>query len=144
MRLWSLHPCYLDPQGLVALWREALLARAVLQGKTHGYRHHPQLDRFKSHRTPRSAISTYLSVVHSEATRRGYAFDAGKIGNGRSGALIAVNDGQLAFEWEHLLRKLAIRSPECYRQWRSVRFPKCHPFLRRHAGGVEPWERHSE
>jgi hypothetical protein len=43
MRLWSLHPQYLDPQGLVALWREALLAQAVLRGKTRGYKHHPQL-----------------------------------------------------------------------------------------------------
>ena len=29
MRLWSLHPRYLDRQGLTALWREGLLARAV-------------------------------------------------------------------------------------------------------------------
>lgn len=28
MRLWSLHPKHLDPQGLVALWREVLLARS--------------------------------------------------------------------------------------------------------------------
>jgi hypothetical protein len=33
MRLWSLHPEYLDANGLVALWREALLAQAFLQGK---------------------------------------------------------------------------------------------------------------
>lgn len=32
MRLWSLHPSYLDAVGLVALWREGLLARKVLQG----------------------------------------------------------------------------------------------------------------
>ena len=40
------------PQGLVALWREALLARAVLRGKTRGYRHHPQLHRFRASATP--------------------------------------------------------------------------------------------
>ncbi|WP_343214776.1 pyrimidine dimer DNA glycosylase/endonuclease V, partial [Dokdonella sp.] len=40
MRLWSLHPRYLDPQGLVALWREALLAKAVLRGETRGYTQH--------------------------------------------------------------------------------------------------------
>ncbi|WP_338140756.1 pyrimidine dimer DNA glycosylase/endonuclease V [Candidatus Nitrotoga sp. 1052] len=28
MRLWTLHPCYLDSRGLVALWREALLAQS--------------------------------------------------------------------------------------------------------------------
>ena len=141
MRLWSLHPCYLDPQGLVALWREALLARAVLQGRTTGYRHHPQLDRFKSHRNPRAAISTYLRAVYVEATKRGYAFEPGKVGTGRARTLIPVTDGQIEFEWEHLLRKLSMRSPAHYRQWRSIGLPKCHPFMRRRAGPVEPWER---
>ena len=141
MRLWSVHPCYLDPQGLVALWREALLARAVLRGRTRGYLHHPQLDRFKLHRRPRAAISTYLRAVHAEAVKRGYSFDTAKVGTGRAGARIPVTDGQIAFEWEHLLRKLSLRSPACYRQWRSVRMPRCHPLMRRHAGPVEPWER---
>lgn len=30
MRLWSIHPCYLDSKGLIALWRESLLAQACL------------------------------------------------------------------------------------------------------------------
>ena len=70
MRLWSIHPRYLDSQGLVALWREALLARAVLRGQTRGYRHHPQLERFRAHASPRAAISVYLSAVLREANRR--------------------------------------------------------------------------
>ena len=141
MRLWSIHPRYLDPQGLVALWREALLARAVLRKKTKGYRHHPQLSRFRAHPTPRSAISTYLNAVYFEATKRGYAFDSAKIGSGRSSVLIPVTDGQIAYEWEHLLRKLSARSPECYRRWRSIRSPQCHSFMRRRMGQVERWER---
>jgi hypothetical protein len=36
MRLWTLHPKYLDARGLVALWREALLAQKVLRGATRG------------------------------------------------------------------------------------------------------------
>jgi hypothetical protein len=141
MRLWSVHPRYLDARGLVALWREALLARAVLQGKTRGYRRHPQLDRFRRHPSPRAAISTYLRAIHAEAARRGYSFDAGKIGRGRSLRLIPVTAGQLAHEWRHLLRKLSARSPAWRRQWRSMRAPRCHPFMRRRAGKVEPWER---
>ena len=141
MRLWSLHPRYLDPQGLVALWREALLARAVLRGQTRGYRHHPQLARFQEHATPRAAISAYLHAVHAEALRRGYAFDAGKVGPLRRVAPIAVTRGQLEYEWQHLLRKLAARSPGHYRGWRDLRAPACHPLLRPHAGSVEPWER---
>ena len=71
MRLWSLHPRYLDPQGLVALWREALLAKAVLRGETRGYTRHPQLERFSEHPQPRLAINAYLAAIHDEATRRG-------------------------------------------------------------------------
>ena len=141
MRLWSLHPRYLDPQGLVALWREALLARAVLRGKTRGYRNHPQLARFRAHRSPRAAISAYLGAVHDEAVQRGYSFDARKIGSQREVLKIAVTRGQLDYEWEHLLRKLAKRSPAHYRRWRELRTPECHPLLHRCSGEVEVWEK---
>ncbi|HUQ25592.1 MAG TPA: pyrimidine dimer DNA glycosylase/endonuclease V [Burkholderiales bacterium] len=141
MRLWSLHPQYLDPQGLVALWREALLARAVLQGKTRGYRHHPQLLRFQGHATPRSAICAYLSAVVDEAGRRGYAFDAARAGPRRAVDPIPVTRGQLQYEWDHLLRKLSQRNPEHYRRWRRLGTPLCHPSLRCRRGDVEPWEK---
>lgn len=141
MRLWSVHPRYLDPQGLVAVWREALLARAVLRGATKGYRHHPQLERFRSHATPRYAISAYLSAVHAEATSRGYAFDRAKVGPVRSLEPIGVTRGQLEYEWEHLLRKLSVRNPALYRRWRTLKAPRCHPLFRCRAGDIEPWER---
>src|SRR5690606_7980223 len=111
MRLWSLHPRYLDPPGLVALWREALLAKAVLRGKTKGYRHHPQLERFIAHPHPRSAINAYLAAVYAESTARGYHFDLTKIGPVRTVEAIPVATGQLDHEWEHLRRKLALRNP---------------------------------
>ena len=141
MRLWSLHPRYLDPQGLVALWREALLARAVLQGKTRGYRHHPQLLRFQEHPTPRSAICAYLGAVRDEAVRRGYRFDSRKAGPQREIARIGVTRGQLDYEWDHLLRKLSQRSPEHYRRWRKLAAPACHPAMRCRRGDVEAWEK---
>jgi hypothetical protein len=39
MRLWTLHPKYLDSKGLVTLRREALLGQTLLQGETTSYRH---------------------------------------------------------------------------------------------------------
>jgi hypothetical protein len=141
MRLWSLHPRYLDAQGLVAVWREALLARAVLRGQTRGYRHPPQLDRFCAHPSPRPAISTYLGALHAEAASRGYSFDAAKIGPSRCRDRMPVTAGQVEHEWEHLLRKLSARSPAVYRRWRGVRAPEGHPLMRKRAGGIEPWER---
>ena len=116
MRLWSLHPQYLDPQGLVALWREALLAQAVLRGKTIGYRHHPQLDRFRSQTAPLSTMNAYLSAVHAEASARGYSFDKSKVGPVRRRTPIPVSSGQLAYEWEHLLAKLSARNPALYKK----------------------------
>lgn len=141
MRLWTLHPQYLDPQGLVALWREALLARAVLRGQTRGYRHHPQLDRFRSQALPRSAINAYLAAVHSEATARGYVFDKQKIGPLRSVSTISTTTGQILHEWEHLMAKLSVRNQVLHRRWRPVRVPQCHPLFTPVAGSIEPWER---
>jgi len=141
MRLWSLHPQYLDPQGLVALWREALLARAVLGGKTKGYRSHPQLERFRSQAAPRSAISSYLQGVHAEATARGYSYDRSKIGRARVQAPIFVTAGQVEHEWHHLLQKLAVRNPELHERWRSIGAPHCHPLFRLQPGPIESWER---
>jgi hypothetical protein len=141
MRLWSLHPQYLDAQGLVALWREALLAQAVLRGKTRGYQHHPQLQRFRSHPQPVSAINAYLSRIHDEATARGYSFDSRKVGPVRRVASIPVATGQLEYEWLHLLRKLRKRSPDAYRRWRGTETPRRHPLFRRVGGPVAEWEK---
>jgi hypothetical protein len=140
MRLWSLHPRYLDPQGLVALWREGLLARAVLRGETRGYTRHPQLERFQAHAQPRCAINAYLAAVHDEALRRGYAFDRRKIGPVRAVPPIAVTRGQLDAEWRHLRRKLEARSPAWLAQLEDAGAPACHPLFRRKAGPVASWE----
>ena len=143
MRLWSLHPKYLDPQGLVALWREALLAKAVLRGDTRGYTRHPQLDRFKAHSHPRLAINAYLAGVLAEATRRGYAFDRSKVGLVRAIDPISVSTGQLDLEWLHLQQKLVARSPLLVAQWKGLATPACHPLFRRRPGPVASWERAS-
>ena len=113
----------------------------MLRGETNGYRHHPQLERFQGHASPRAAICAYLGAVHGEASSRGYAFDRAKLGRVRDVASIAVTRGQVEFEWEHLLRKLRARSPDYYRRWRAVRTPRCHPLIRRRAGDIESWER---
>ena len=141
MRLWSLHPRYLDSRGLVALWREALLAQKVLQGRTRGYRHHPQLERFRATRSPQSAIASYLRAVHDESLMRGFSFDRTKIGRGRIRKPLSVPQGQVAYEFSHLLAKLRTRDPEKYRSTRSVAAPKPHPLFSIVPGAVALWEK---
>jgi len=140
MRLWTLHPKYLDPQGLVALWRESLLAQAVLRGQTTGYRRHPQLKRFQAHRTPRSAMNSYLGGVLTEADARGYRFDRRKVGPVRGRITLIATRGQVDYEWRHLMRKLKQRSPMVHRRWKDD-IPVSHPMFRIVPGPVEDWER---
>lgn len=141
MRLWSLHPRYLDSKGLVALWREALLAQAVLHGETRGYRNHPQLQRFRGHGAPRDAIAGYLFAVHAEAVLRGYSFDVTRIRSTVAPAGMTVTCGQMVHEWAHLLAKLALRSPALHQRWQNVTMPQPHPLFTVSAGDVESWER---
>ena len=129
----------LDATGLVALWREGLLAQKVLLGRTKGYRFHPQLDRFRACNDPVAAISTYLWGVIEEAGARGYAFDSSKIVLELSPISLFVTQGQLEFEWKHLRRKLSVRDPAKHRSL-TVAELRSHPMLRVIAGGIEPWE----
>ena len=141
MRLWSLHPAHLDRQGLTALWREGLLARAVLSGRTRGYRNHPQLERFRAQPEPLSALDAYLSAVVDEAAARGYRYDRSKLGPVQPLPPIEITDGQLAFEWQHLMAKLVRRSPEWHAMQRDGAGPRCHPCLAVVPGPVAGWER---
>jgi hypothetical protein len=181
MRIWSVHPRYLDRQGLTAGWREGLLAQKVLTGTTKGYRNHPQLRRFRAagdgaaldaadeagsgaHVAPAPgldpgghapgvavevvpdlvagpAISTYLHGVVDEAARRGYAFDRALVlGPADPDLHLEVTDGQLAYEWEHLRAKLAVRSPDVFELWKDVAVPDPHPLFRVVPGPLAEWE----
>lgn len=141
MRLWSLHPLHLDARGLVALWREGLLARAVLAGATTGYRSHPQLDRFRERRDPIAAIDCYLSRVFDEACERTYKFDASKISYRKCRhCSLVVASGQIEYEWEHLLAKLKVRDRLRWTGERQ-RSPESHPCFLVVDGPVASWER---
>jgi hypothetical protein len=141
MRLWTIHPRYLDAKGLVAAWREGLLAQKVLAGKTRGYVNHPQLARFREQTRPIQAIAAFLSGLANEAQRRGYHFDATKISRRKFSGRIKETRGQLLYEWEHLQAKLRSRAPVLYREFKSLPCPKPHPLFRIVPGGVRDWER---
>lgn len=141
MRLWTLHPRYLDPQGLVAAWREALLAQKVLAGRTRGYRHHPQLARFSAHPDPLGAIAAFLDGIAAEAKARNYNFDATKISRRKFKGQIPETRGQLLYEWEHLRKKLRARSPAHFRQIQEVKRPDAHPLFQIVRGKIQEWEK---
>jgi len=141
MRIWSIHPQYLDAKGLVALWREALLAQKVLRGLTKGYTKHPQLRRFRNAEDPIGSIAFYLQCVAGEAKKRHYRFDRNKIIGTSANSKIPVTSGQLAYEFKHLLNKLTVRDPEKYSQIKTIQKIVPHPLFNVIPGDIEEWEK---
>lgn len=149
MRIWTLHPRHLDQKGLVALWRETLLAQAVLAGRTKGYRNHPQLERFRGSKRPLENLRLYLLAVLEEARRRGYSFDPARIDDfeelakrAKIGAGILASEGQLAYEYRLLKAKLTRRDSAALAALDA--HPEPHPLFRLVPGPIEPWERVKE
>lgn len=140
MRIWSLHPKYLDTKGLVALWRETLLAKHVLEGKTKGYTNHPQLYRFRNSEDPLQAIHQYLESVFEEARTRSYAFDASKFEKRERKIQLPVTRGQIQYEMQHLLKKLETRDPERFQAMKDFEKVELHPLFIEVEGPVEVWE----
>lgn len=144
MRLWSLSPEYLDRQGLVALWRESLLARKVLEGKTKGYKNHPQLVRFRGTNDSIAYINQYLDSVYTEARKRGYNFDATKISLLKNKLKdIKVSNGQVDYEFNHLLKKLEDRD---FGQFSKIKGTgrneiRTNKVFKVVEGNVESWEK---
>lgn len=142
MRLWTLSPAYLDRQGLLALWREALLARKVLEGNTKGYKNHPQLNRFKDSDNPSDYIQSYLWSICEEAAARNYTFDSSKAGDLKKNLKkIKVKQGQIDYEFRHLLNKLQKRDPGRYQQFSKVKNPEINDLFAAVPGGLEDWEK---
>jgi hypothetical protein len=141
LRIWSLHPKHLDAKGLVALWRETLLAKHVLEGKTKGYKNHPQLTRFMNQKEPLDAINSYLEIIFNEASSRGYNFNRDKFKVTASKIKIAVTSGQLDYEFEHLQAKLKKRDQKKFKENKLGNNYNLHPIFRLVKGGIETWEK---
>ncbi len=142
MRLWSISPRYLDRQGLLAVWREALLAKHVLEGKTVGYKNHPQLERFKAQISPLDYINAYLLGIYEEAQARGYRFTKEKVGPLKKNLKdIKVSRGQVEYEFQHLLKKLAERDINRYNELKDKKEIVLHPIFTEVEGEIESWER---
>ncbi len=142
MRIWSVHPKYLDTKGLVALWRETLLAQKVLQGQTRGYTQHPQLQRFKSQKDPLSYIGTYLHFIFVEANLRGYQFNESKILKKlpQRFVKIPVTKGQVHYEVKHLKNKVKVRAPAYLKHIPPLNSVDLHPLFKEIPGNIEQWE----
>lgn len=142
MRLWSIHPKYLDAQGISGQWREALLAQKVLQGRTKGWRNHPQLIRFKEHRNYMDAIGYYLLKIYEESVNRNYIFNKNKIiKTNVNPAKIQITSNQIEYEYKLLMERLKKRSPIKYNEnlGKDV-IIFSHPLFVIVEGDIELWE----
>lgn len=143
MRLWSVRFDYLDNIGLIALWREALLAKSVLELKTKGYKNHPQLIRFKNFKYPLKAINTYLFYIFKESEIRNFNFDLAKIEYSAIdlSIKIPITQGQLNYELNLIKFKLKKRTPKYYEKIKDIRIAQPNDLFYATQGEIEIWEK---
>ena len=142
MRLWSLHPKYLDQKGLSGAWREGLLAQACIHGRSKAYINHPQLIRFQRSHSPVKLIRRYLICLWKEGHKRGYAFNIGLIlPAARTIGKIPVNDGQVQYESGHLAAKLKTRDEVKFRALSQAETLELNDVFIVTKGGIESWEK---
>lgn len=117
MCLWSIHPKYLDKLGLIALWREGLLAQKALSVPSTQYIRHSELERFKNNENPLKAIGSYLCYVAAEGAKRGYNFTHERIVYPNfDDYLIIINDDTLNLEVKNLKNKLKLRDKTKFKE----------------------------
>jgi len=141
MRLWSIHPKYLDTKGLSGLWREALLAKKVLQGATKGYKNHPQLERFKKQDKPMKFINTFIYFIYKESCARGYCFDKRNVVKSFTKKKIKVTNKQIDFEFNHLKKKLKQRNNKKYKELIKIKKIESNPLFKIIKGPIKKWEK---
>ena len=141
MRLWSLHPKDLDAKGLTAVWREGLLAKAIIEGRTKAYEKHPQMIRFRKAENEEALINQYLSYVLKEANKRNFNFDKSKIKNIKTDEKIKVTKGQALYEFIHLKKKLGYRDINKCKELEKIEFPELNPIFELVEGDIEHWEK---
>jgi hypothetical protein len=129
--------------GLLAAWREGLLAQKVLEGKTKGYRQHPQLLRFRNSANSVLAIAIYLESLYRESLNRGYSFDGGKINyqSKKEKMEIAVSGRQVEYEFELLKWKLERRNPAQFGKIKDEKEIELNELFRLVEGDMEIWEK---
>ena len=141
MRLWSVSFKYLDAKGLLAVWREGLLAKNVLEGKTKGYKNHPQLQRFKNSKNPILMINVYLHFIVDEAEKRNYNFNREKLlKRSKTFDEIFVNDKLVEYEFSHLMKKLKIRDERRFENLISIKKIEVNFTFKIRKGEIENWE----
>lgn len=72
---------------------------------------------------------------------RGYAFDKSKIKAASEPATLMVTNGQLDYEWAHLMNKLRMRNAALHQKWHEIGTPAPHPMFEVCVGPIESWER---
>ncbi len=144
MRLWSLHPSYLDIQELFSTWKEGLLAFSVINNPETQLHNHPQLIRFKISGDPIGTLGFYLNEIFLEAKNRGFNFEGSKIESINTSISISVTLGQLDYEAMNLLNTLQERDKTKFSDLNSIfkqKDVKTHPLFYIISGPVEKWEK---
>ncbi len=144
MKLWSLHPRHMDHTRLLALWRTALAARDIIEGRASDYRVDRSIYRFMGRLDSDRAINTYIYYIWLEAKGRGYRFareEALKKELIDTEIKIPVTSGQLLFEAWKLLTKISQTNPDWISRLAIEKCFEANPVFRVVEGLPDPREK---
>lgn len=111
----------------------------VLEGKTIGYKNHPQLIRFKNSENSVQVINQYLLAVYEESLTHGYHFNKAKFNIYFHPQTLTVTQGQIEYEMQHLLKKLKPRDFTKYNKLINQKNIEPHPIFKIIDGEIEEW-----
>ena len=147
MRIWSLHPQYLDQKGLGGQWEEGIIAQNTLFFQEGKYLNYPVLHRVKAHQEPVAWIGMYLNEILKEANvNRGYNYNDQLIKQLKPTLPMPVTRGQLYYEWTLLQGRLQKRDPVkmSLNDGVDINNIKANPMFYVIDGDIEDWERVKE
>jgi hypothetical protein len=145
MRIWSIHPKYLDSKELLNLWNETIQAKNEFLTKFSGHFSNKQLERFLDLKNPLEAINSYMSSIYREAVKRDFSVDDSFMDWDFDDSIqIPVTAGQISHEISKLKSRLRERDEKKLQKLNGRTFLELHPIFYSVPGTIEEWENDSE
>lgn len=154
MRLWTIHPKYLDGKRLTSQWKEGIQMMHIWKeigenpepAKRLGYVSHPQVRRLSNLLVADSGLISlllhqHLTAVHEESVQRSYSFNKKLIDDlapdCKNAPKVYVTMGQVAYEFA----LMATKNNEWSQKVAIDPYMLCNPIFQVVSGSIESWEK---
>lgn len=143
MRVWTIHPKYLNRKELSACWHDGLRALKVLSEPEKYQRFYEGLSVFRVQSEPVYALAKYLQAIGKEGVKRGLQMDLSLLPEVPKDfrLKIPVSEERIASERKLLTKRLAGLGRWHLRKFQSMLPGRTNPlFFVQNDNHPSPWE----